>query len=695
MKARGKGWMGLMVLAVSLTSAGAETVFAQQDSAFVHGVYRPDIPFPEFMPMWREGWPWEDEHGQRVRYAYEGMELGGYLYAFVRNTTNRTLNVQDVLLEDVSLVQAIAPQREVEDVVEDRHPSHLEFSKLPADKIARLEAAGEPVWWKAVPRELAPGEVSQITIRLRRDPKVDTIRVALPAEDGASLAGSVETAKRQPQFMSIGFSPELDTVYAYLRHPSGRGIAPSRIRINDQDVTARATVAADSSVAVVPVIIPLAEPLAKASFNVYQAEYADGTRAMACLGTWYMDMPYGMWGYIHKGATPEERRDYYINDMLLHNINVLMYSLPRDAVQYLNTDEGAAFAQSVGLNLMSHSLRGRHRNTLFYFLLDEPDIADFFLKDVDPYKRLGSLAQWLVTRADSWRQQDPETPNLLNINNTFKPENWYTYAQLPDIACADPYYQEAVQSVIHSDPGNMAAYTKPTYVYGVGRIYQSAAAPKPMHLILHTCRFDFPEDRTPYRAPTPEEKRIEVYYALATGAKQLSYWWYTPYGEYYGVGGDAPEMVDLWTEIGLLGAEVRTVGELLQWACPVEIPVEAPQWIWTRSLAVGDDTLILLVVNDNHFSDRLGTVIRPIENAKLDVTMPSWMEAADVFEMTYDGTQDIDSESEGRSLNVDLGTVEVTRMILVTKRPELRAELQKRYDDNFAENVRKLKAIER
>ncbi len=695
MNVRTKGLIALLLVATALTSVGAETALAQQDSAFVHGVYRPDIPFPEFMPMWREGWPWVDEHGQRVRYAYEGMPLGGYLYAYVRNTSNAPIEVKDFEINGVSIVEGLPYHTDEEVTGEQVAIASLEFSKLPADQIARLEAAGEPVWWKAEPREVAPGEVCEIVIRLRRDPRTNTVRVTVPTAGETRLEGTVNVRRRQPQFMSIGFSPELDTVYAYLRHPSGQGVAPNRILINGQDVTARATIKADRDVGIVPVIIPLQEPFAQASYNVFQADYADGTQAMTRLGTWYMDFPYGMWGYINRGATPEERRDYYINDMLLHNINLLMYSLPRDAMVYLNTDEGAAFARSVGLNAMSTSVHGRHRNTLFYFLTDEPDAADYVSTMLDPYKRLGGRGQYLVQRHHLFRDQDPDRPTLLNINNTFKPENWYMYAQLPDIACADPYYQEGVQSVLQNDPGNMAGYLKPTYVYGAGKIYQSAAAPKPMHLILHTCRFDFPEDRTPYRAPTAEEKRIEVYYALATGAKQLSYWWYTPYGEYYGVGGDAPEMIDLWTEIGLLGAEVRTVGELFQWACPVELAIEAPHWVWTRSLVVGDDTLILLVVNDNHFSDRLGTVIRPIENATLDVTLPSWMEAADVFEMTYEGTKDIDSASEGRSLNVDLGTVEVTRMILVTKRPELRAELQKRYDDNFADNVRKLMAIER
>jgi len=685
-----------LALSVMLAGGYSGAVAANDPGGFVGGVYRPDVRFPEFMPMWREGWNWKDETGQKVRYAYEAMPLGGYLYAYIRNTTDRPIIVGDVLMEGVSLSQAVAPEHEVEEPGGGKYASSLAYSKLPSAQIERLTTAGEPVWWKVEPRRVPPGRMCEITVRLRRNPQRNTLEVTVPIEGGMGVTGRINVRKRQPQFASIGFSPVLDTVYVYLRHPSGEGVVPDRIFIDGQDVTDHCTIARDRRMATVPVVIRLREPFAKASFHVFQADYADGTRAMACLGAWYMDFPYGMWGYIRKGDTPKQRREYYLNDMLLHNINVLMYSLPAEAVKYLNTKEGAAFARKVGLYLMS-TAPGNHRNTLFYFLTDEPDAADFMSKKLDPRKRIGSMAQWLVARAERFREKDPKTPNLLNVDNTFKPENWYTYAQLPDIACADPYYLGGVQSVLHGDPGDMAAYVKPTYVYGVGTIYQSACAPNPMHLILHTCRFDLPPERTPLRGPTPIEKRIEVYYALATGAKQLSYWWYTPYGEYYGCGGSDPDMVALWTEIGLLGAEVRTVGELLQRACPAEVPVEATRWLWTRSLIAGDDTIVLLVVNDNHFSDRLGTVIRPIENATMRVTLPAWLKPAAVFEVNHEGTAKVDwqASGSGRLLMLNLGTVEVTRMILITARADLRDALQKRYEDKFADNVRKLLAVKR
>ena len=52
-----------------------------------------------------------------------------------------------------------------------------------------------------------------------------------------------------------------------------------------------------------------------------------------------------------------------------------------------------------------------------------------------------------------------------------------------------------------------------------------------------------------------------VIHALGAGAKSFSYWWYTPYGEFYGCGANDEKALALWRQIGLLGAQVRTAGK--------------------------------------------------------------------------------------------------------------------------------------
>ncbi len=657
------------------------------DSRSVGGEYRADVPYPEFMPMWREGWSWTDENGEKIRYAHPDMPLGGYLFAIFRNSSDKMMVVEDVLLDGVSLAQAVAPEHKPKNHPDDKYPSSLQFSRLPKDQIDRLVAAGEPVWWKTEPMIVPPGGYGQVTVRLRRDPKVEVLTVSIPGlpETDARVAVPVKT--KQPWFFSINFTPEFDAAYAYLRHPGGKGIAPRQILLDGQDVTSRCTIVADDAIDTVPVIINPASAFKKGTWYLFQAVYADGGIARVSIGAWQPGLVYGMWGYSKVGKTADDNRKFFLEDMRVHNINTLMYSIPGEVREFLRSKEGQEYSKKTGIRIMTNWV-GDAVNPPFLFLTDEPDAGDFASRMLDPYKRIGSLAQWLVNRANMFRREDAGTPVLLNVDNTFKPENWYTYAQLPDLPCADPYYQEGVQSVLESDPTNWGPYLKPTYVYAVGTIYQSAGAPKPMHLILHTCRFDMKD--CPYRGPTPQEKRIEVYYSLAAGAKAMSFWWYTPFGEYYGCGGSDKEMKTLWREIGLVGAEIRSAESALIRSCPATVPVSGPRMLWIRSLLVGDDALALIIVNDNFASDRLGTIYRPVEKARVKVHVPSWLKLADVFEITAEGTRDIKWQIDAGELTLDLGTVNLTRFILVSKSASLREQTQQVYQDRFAANVKTL-----
>ncbi len=680
--------LGLLLMVSWLCSL--TTGVATAEPGPVGGEYRADIPFPEYMPMWREGWAWFDDEGERVRYAHPDMPLGGHLYASFRNATGQPLSVKDVLLEGVSLAQGVAPETKPKGTPDDKYPSSLKFSKLPAEQVARLAAAGEPVWWKVEPLEIPPGGFGQVTVRLRRDPRVEKLTVQIPGLPDADGRVVINPAQPAPWFFSVNFAASFDEIHAYLRHPGGQGVAPQRILLDNRDVTARCRMAADPAVDTVAVVIKPPQPLKEGTWYLLQADYADGLVARVNLGAWQPGLVYGMWGYSRR-ANEEENRKFYLEDMRVHHINTLLYSIPGEVRKFLRSEEGREYSRRTGIRAMTNWV-GDAADPPFMFLTDEPDAGDFRSQMLDPDKRIGSLGQHLIERANMFRREQPETPVLLNIDNTFKPENWYTYAQLADLPCADPYYQEALQSVYKVDPTNLGPYLKPTYVLGVGEIYHSAGAPKPMHLILHTCRFDFKPEDFPFRGPTVAEKRIEVYYALAAGAKALSYWWYTPYGEYYGVGGDSPEMKALWKEIGLLGAEVRTAEPVILYSSPAKVKVRGPRMLWVRTLVSGTETLVIIAANDNIASDRLGTVVKPVEKANLKVEVPSWLRPADVFEIDYRGTQKVDWKAADAELTLDLGQVELTRMILVTSDAGLRERLQNRYEEHFAANVATLLA---
>jgi hypothetical protein len=663
---------------------------AADAAGMLGGEYRADTPFPEFMPLWREGWSLRDENGDLVRYARPGMPLGGYLHAFIRNTSAGPLEIRDVRLDGVSLAEAIAPEGAAKN--EDlRFASSVAFARLPAGQIKTLGAIGEPVWWKVDPFTVPAGKAAEIVVRLRRPPQVGRVALSVAGQDGSEVKGEIDLRSPAPRIVGIGFDAGLDRAYLYLRSAEP-GVAPAALRIDGVDVTARAAVGSDRGQPVLPAVIPLDAPLREGEFHLFEAAYPDGRVARSGIRVDRPDFVYGMWGGFQSGEDGKELEAAgarYIEDLRGHNINTIMEQYGGRVRTYVRSPAGQQECARHGIRIMDHSPAG-FPNQRYVFLHDEPDAKDVKLEALPLDRRIGTRGQWLVGLGRRFRSEVPDRLQLLNIDNTFRPENWYTYAQLPDIPCADPYFQSQLRSVYMLDPGALAAYVKPTYVYAAGAIYESACAPKPMHLILNSVRTDAPEEQLRFRPPTPEEKRVELYYSLAAGARGISFWWYTPGDRAHGVGSEAPEMRRLFAEMGLVGGEFGTAEPVLSRACPSPMNLRLSPMLWGRALVAGTDTVVLVLVNDNIAVDRAGTVVQPLVGARVALAAPSWLNARDTFEVGANGIVDIAPAGQGPEWSINLGRVELTRLIFITSDPQLRGRLKARFESRFAGNARSL-----
>ena len=136
--------------------------------------YIPDTPFPQFMHMWHEGWQWTDEKGESVGYAQHGMPLGGYLFVYFQNTADTPIAVTDLAIEGVKLSEGLGRSK---DAIQDLHGHSVLLSKLPKESVDKLHAAGQPIWWKAEPSEIAPKETGQVVVRLKRDPQPEKLNL--------------------------------------------------------------------------------------------------------------------------------------------------------------------------------------------------------------------------------------------------------------------------------------------------------------------------------------------------------------------------------------------------------------------------------------------------------------------------------------------------------------------------------------
>ena len=678
---RGGRWVFVLFNAVV---GGFSAAVMGGPAEVVHSVYRPDQPFIEFLPQWHEGWALTGADGKPLVHAKRDMPLGGCIHVYVRNTGEQPLAITDARLEGISLTEAIRLSKDEKAGI---HPASVRIAKIPQDQIDKLIAAGEPVWWKADPENVAPGGLADITIRLRRNPPAETMKVEVMCGE-SPLPARIEVKKAQPYLAGVSFSLDYGEVFTYIRSAGKAGAVPNKFVIDGQDVTAQSRVLSDPALDTAVVVTRLKEPVERGSFHYFQADCADGSRAAAGLRATADEFRYGMWGYINKGKTPKERAEYFLKDMEDHNINILMYSISKDVSEFMRSEEGVAYSQRTGMRMMAN-WPGNARKPVYYFLLDEPDAQDAAVNMLEPLARLGALGQGLVEKSKEIRAKDPGPPILLNIDNTFKPENWYMYAQLPDVMCADPYYSGELASALRKRPEEVKNFEKPTYVYAVSAISRWACAPRPLHIILNCVRDDSKE--TPFRFSTPIEKRIEVFYALAGGATSLSYWWYAPYDQCYGVGGDDPRGKALWKEMGLLGAEVRTAGEVLTRSCPAELPVKSSPNLWVRTLLSGPDSVVLLVVNDTSRGTKTGTTIRTVSPAEVSVQVPAWLKNAGAFEIDSAGTKDLAAKVSGAAATMNLGSVNVTRLIVLTQDAGLRQRIQKLYTERFAPAVQRLK----
>ncbi len=661
-------------------AGGAEPVAAVE---VVAAEYRADRPFPEFLPLWLEGWARMHAAGESLESIQEKNPLGGNVHLFLRNPSDHPLEVSDLALDGISLARGIAFSKE-----EGRggfHAASIHFAE-PADaERRRLIAAGEPVWWKVDPQPIPAKGFAEAVIRLRRNPRAAAVAVQVCVGTTTTEA-RVDTGKSHPRIAGAAFSPALDEVTLYLRHPRQEPTPATRCRLDGTDVTQQTTLRPGGNSDTLPIIIRPARPLPSGTFHFFQVEYADGSTAQAGIRAWADELVYGMWGYTNAGSTPDENAKICLTDLSRHNINVHM-GMGGDWGPFIYSQAGQEFLDAIGMRMMVKE-PGDIRKPAYFFLMDEPDANDYFASQLPAPQRLGTLAQALVRHSADLRQRDAATQHLLNIDNTYKPENWYTYGQLPDVLATDPYYQGDLAMVYGERPGWLAHFVKPTCVYGAAVVCRSAAEPRPVHIILNSVRHDHPEQ--PFRFATPTEKRIELYYALAGGARGFSYWWYAPYDHYYGVGGSGPEAAALWKEIGLLGAEVRTAGSVITRSCPAIVPVKTPPRLWVRTLLAGLDTLVVVVVNDNFAVDRSGTVIRPVERASVTVGLPVWLEPKAAFEVTYAGTQVVPWTASGNQVALDLGTVEVTRLVFVSANEELQGALENIYRTRFADTVKGL-----
>ena len=636
--------------------------------------YQQDNPYSEYLCIWHD----------RQYPTYCGVDVvGANVHLYLRNDGASSVTVNDVTLAGYSLKTVIRTK-----AVGKHEPSSIYFYwDNPPQAILD---AGEPVWFKADPATIPPGGVAQVVVRLRFVPVTPSVSVGVVTSSG-TVSATIPVEADAPQLASVGFSADLTTVYLHWRRSGGA--APATILMDGTDVTASATTVGDASVDFGASVLQLAEPLRAMSYHVFQGVYADGQTASASLRAWVNPFVYGTWG-----AKPTADGDFaaaqaWIDDATNRGVNALVHNMASGGLaDYVGTSAGRQYAADRGYGFVT-SAPGQWSitNPRMWFLDDEPDVAESNIRcgtglnlPCGEGHNVGVLATGLIAHGEALRASSPVSPTTINMDGGYKPSNFYTYGQVADVLMVDSYYQKRLLDSYWYYPQRIPLHKKATSIYATALAATTAAEPNAFHMLLYSNKYQDPDSGNVWPFPTPESKRIEAYYSLAGGAKGMAYWWYLVPN---GLGAGGPAANALWKEIGLLGSEIKTVAPLLVTSHPVAMTVQGSAGVWARSLAVGVDTMILMVVNDQYYNDQAGCHYTPVSNATVTATLPAWLQSPTAFEVAADGLSDVSTQLNGSQLQLNLGTLNLTRMIVVTTNAQLKATLEERYDLEVAPGV--------
>jgi hypothetical protein len=648
--------------------------------------YREDQVFSEYDCFWHDGnYPTSCQTNQH----------GATVHVYLKNTGASGVTINDATVAGHSLQTVIA--------MSDNGQSSIYFhwDNPPSD----ILNAGEPVWWRFDPPTIPAGGVGQAAVRLRRVPTTPFVTVGVVTSGGA-VTTNIAVAASGPQLVSLGYSEDLRKIYVHWRRNGAGSAAPGSVWLDGNNVTALTTTVGDPNLNFAASVISLPDPLAFFSYHVFQGVYADGQLASASQRAWTNKFIYATYGNFELSESYTAAD--WIEEATDHGVNNCQVNFG-EVGQYMNTVPGAADARAHGFGYTigdKTKLNVRGIDPDMWFLNDEPDAQEQNQSNTHCGTGLkipcggehsvGTLVNFEIAHGvDELRALRPNVPLIVNLDNALKPESYFTWGPAMDILQFDNYYQRRLSDAYWRFSRLIPLYRKATYIYAHARIGCAGAEPNPSNQLLYSCEWKCVYEDcgvnldNVWPFPTPEAKRIEVYYSLAGGSKGLGYWWF-PRG--YPSNGLAdqgnPAARATWKEMGLLGNEIKTARPLIVTSHPVNLPLTANSNVWVRAMASGIDSLILYVVNDDYYNDFTGCHYNPVSNATVTATLPLWMQSSPTaFEVTPGGLRDVSTQLNGSQLQVNLGTLKLTRMIILTTNPQLRTTLQQRYDQEVRPGI--------
>lgn len=551
------------------------------------------------------------------------IEYGGDVFVYLHNPTDEPLTVSEITLNGRSIGRIWrTDQSFLEPEVRDQ------YIRIENDQLD---------WYRVYPNPVPPAHIGEVILRL-------TPGAAGAGEQNVGVTFSGQEARvrtlsmSEPEFTLeyVGIDRDLDVLHLYAHSQADAETNISRVEIDGR--AADATINPPYS-GFTYAKVQLDSPWQYGSFHAVAMGTDEELRAtlIRALPT---PPPLGI-----MGNNSEREIELYRNN--LFDVNLAFTSVGAERYEPLakyglrgayiygtRQNPGEAKSEPVFYNDVAQLTPIRGLNALWaYFLEDEPD-GRYHRTDLPR----GSISRDVERANQFCRIFDPETPTYLQMDHGGYPRNMYKYGQIPDYLCTHAY---------DIGTGHLIEGTQDHVAHT-----QAASRPRPYYYLNEGyCRNE-------HREFDPDEMRMEVYTALATGAKSLE--WYPAHGDRGLLNHPA-----MWNAVGEVNGIIHQILPLISIGVPIgEALVDEGNYL-SSCILCGDRAIVVILVNRDFESTPEAFVRGDSPATNVYLQLPSYMNASGVVRMRFPGgLPDIPAEIRNSSVQFRAGASPVEMLVI-------------------------------
>jgi hypothetical protein len=588
------------------------------------------------------------------------VEYTGTLHLYLRNQSSQEVSVDELLWQGKS----VGPLFQGEWLEKKLSSEHL----VKEQKNYLKKRNNDILWYRVWPNPIPAKEIAEVLIRLAKKPqnKKGILQVK-------SSAGSIEVPfsfkKPEVRLDYISFSPDLKEIDLFV---SSEGQNPSDIKeveLNGEKTSFQGSPCFFKGKAYL--CVKLNTPLQLGSFPVLHIKTEKDKSFTA--------MVKAMPGEFRIGAITNTKISY-IKSGVYHFLD-MMYGCGGNAgLKRLDAHIPYNMQSTTSSNFTVYDYDKETSEQVFYChpkhilsMANHPMLWGHFFRDepdgTHPWQISARTMAWCEEVA---RRLTPDKHTRFTIDHSGWPSDCYAFAEIPEYICVHTF----------STPGpNIRSSVMSHCLHAAESSY-----PQPWWYTAGTYRYGRPNDA--------RENRMELYYALLKGVKG---WMYYPLCEAFrkdlkikrSVVVLEKDVRKYWAGLGRLNAEARLVGDLFFRGWPLaKTDIDT---VDVASIVSGKRAIVVPVVNNDFDSDRKKPFTYvPAGKVLVEVSLPDWFRAEDVFSVRYNGLEKLKYESQKDSLNFTVPDLQLTALIVIAGEKGLYENLQNRYNKEI---VPKLKLI--